>query len=105
MLGFGLVVACAFAVWSDGARAESGETTPTPGGELFISSQLIAGSFAGRLTGMGLTLFADEAHGSTPFGGFSVTDSRGTGVGWYVTVTATRFENRPFPAKTSPLTH
>ncbi len=71
----------------------------SPNGELLIDSQLTAGSFAGVLTGTGFTLFADEADGGTPFSEFSVTDSRGTGLGWYVTVTATRFENQTLPGK------
>jgi hypothetical protein len=93
----GVVCATFLATHSVAALAESGE--PMPGGDLFIAEQLTAGSFAGSLTGMGLTLFADEAGGGTPFGGFSVTDSRDTGVGWCVTVTATRLENQTFPGK------
>jgi hypothetical protein len=98
-LAFCLAAASASALWCAVAQAESGETTPTPGGELCISSPPAAGSFSGQLTGMGLTLNADEAGGGTPFSGFVLTDSRGTGVGWYVTVTATRFENQTFPGK------
>ncbi len=39
----------------------------------------------GILNGQGFTLNANEAGGGTAFSGFSITDTRGTGVGWYVT--------------------
>ena len=66
---------------------------------LAVSESLTAGSFGGVLTGQRQVLIADEEHGGTPFGGFSITDSRGTGVGWYVTVSATRFANQTRPGE------
>lgn len=61
---------------------------------LTVSESLTTGSFFGVLTGQRQVLIADEEHGGAPFGGFSITDDRGTGVGWCVTVAATRFENQ-----------
>src|SRR5660397_239529 len=54
-----------------------------------ISTELTAGTFVGILNGQGFTLNANEAGGGTAFSGFSITDTRGTGLGWYVTMVAT----------------
>ena len=68
-------------------------------GDLSISTELTAGTFAGTLRGHGFTLRANEAGGGTAFSGFSVTDARGTGVGWCVTMVATQFQNETFAGK------
>ncbi len=70
---------------------------------LGISSELIAGTFAGTLRGESFTLHASEAGGGTDFSGFSIRDTRGTGVGWYVTLVATRFENATYAGKSIAL--
>lgn len=75
-------------------------TGPAPAAnDLSISSEMTAGTFSGTLTGRGLTLNANVAGGGTAFSGFTITDTRGTGVGWYVTVVATRLENATAPGK------
>ena len=56
------------------------------GSTLEISTPAL-GTFAGTLEGVALTL---EGVG---FGGFTLTDARGTGAGWQVTLKASRFEN------------
>ena len=91
--------AAALALISGVARAELGEATPTAGGELSISLPMTGGSFAGALTGRARVLVADEADGGTPFGEFSVTDTRDSGTGWSVTVSATRFANLTYSGK------
>lgn len=67
--------------------------------DLTISTELTAGTFAGTLNGLGFTLNANVAGGGTAFSGFSITDTRGTGVGWYVTMVATQFENATVAGK------
>ena len=64
-----------------------------------ISTELTAGTFVGILNGQGFTLNANEAGGGTAFSGFSIPDTRGTGVGWYVTMVATQFENATVAGK------
>lgn len=81
-----------------GVFVASGSADP-PEGELTVSSDLVAGSFSGALNGDQHVLYADEAHGGSPFSGFSITDTRGTGVGWCVTVSATRLDNQSYPGK------
>jgi hypothetical protein len=61
-------------------------------GTLTITRALVAGSFAGELTGAPQTLAAG-AGGTTTFSGFQIHDSRGTGTGWGVTLSAGRFVN------------
>jgi hypothetical protein len=82
--------AATFALCPGAALAEDG---------LSISAELTAGTFAGTLRGERSTLHASVAGGGTEFGGFSITDTRGTGVGRYVTLVATRFENATFAGK------
>lgn len=67
--------------------------------DLTISTELTAGTFAGTLNGLGFTLNANVAGGGTAFSGFSITDTRGTGVGWCVTMVATQFENATVAGK------
>jgi hypothetical protein len=67
--------------------------------DLIISTPLTAGTFSGTLNGESLTLDANAADGGTVFSGFSITDTRGTGAGWYVTISATRFENVTVPGR------
>lgn len=90
-----VVCLCAAAVAMPCAGAALAEGSS----DLYISAEPVAGAFAGQLTGAGMVLAADAADGGTPFGGFAVTDGRGTGAGWYVTVSATRLENTTYPGK------
>ena len=87
---FGVCVVVAFGLCAGVASADDG---------LSISAELAAGTFAGTLRGEGITLDASVAGGGTEFSGFSITDTRGTGVGWCVTMVATRFENATFPGR------
>ncbi len=70
------------------ARAAGGEVSAQLGGDsVAVSSLLAAGSFVGQLTG------APQILDGIGFSGFSITDSRGTGIGWQVTLRATPFES------------
>src|SRR5680860_1493457 len=76
-----------FAMMTGVAFAIPGDTSATlSGGSLNISTELVAGIFSGTLTGAPQVLDADGAGGSTAFTGFSINDSRGTAVGWNVTM-------------------
>ena len=95
-----VLVVATFASFAGAAFAESGETTPTPAGELMISAQLTAGSFGGTLTGLGFTLQRRRRPTAALRSAASPSPMHATsGVGWYVTVSATRFENQTFPGK------
>jgi hypothetical protein len=72
---------------------EDGTSGVLTGGDLSISNALEGGTFAGTLTGAAATLNANVAGGGTEFSGFQITDARGTGVGWQVTMVATQFDN------------
>ncbi len=78
---------------------DDGTSAVLTGGELNISTELAAGTFAGTLTGAATTLDADVAGGGTVFSGFSINDPRGTGVGWDVTMQATVFDNATVAGK------
>lgn len=71
-------------------------------GDVYLSRHLVPGSFGATLSGHWQVLYAAESDGGTPFGDFAVTDDRGTGTGWCVSVSATRFENRTYPGKNLP---
>lgn len=88
------LVATACALLAGAAHAATSGTTSSAtleGGTLSITRALVAGSFTGRLTGAPQTVAADGSGGSTVFGGFQILDSRGTGTGWGVTLSASRF--------------
>jgi hypothetical protein len=85
---FGAVMAVALVAigaLAGAALAGPGDAVLT-GGTLSATS-VTAGTFAGTLTGAALTLE------STDFGGFVVTDPRGTGGGWSITMSATQFSS------------
>lgn len=73
-------------------RAGESASALISGGE-FSSTSVIAGTFGGTLTGTSSVLRASTDFGGSPFSGFVVTDARGTGVGWSVTMKATQFDN------------
>ena len=73
-------------------------TDPLPGDAVlgtgdFSSTSVSPGIFGGTLLGHNQVLEADGTGGHTAFGGFVVTDARGTGAGWNVTIKATQFDN------------
>ena len=78
---------------------DAGTSAELTGGDLSISTALQAGSFAGTLTGAAQTLEAATIAGGSAFSGFQISDARGTGVGWAVTVVATQFANADKPGK------
>ena len=88
---FYALAAAAFALLTGAAFAATTTTSATlTGGNLSISQALTAGAFAGTLSGAAQSLSAAPAAGGTAFGGFQINDARGSGVGWEVTVSASR---------------
>jgi hypothetical protein len=87
LLGALALAACALLSGAASAAATSTTTTLT-GGDLSISQTLTAGAFAGTLSGAAQSLSAAPADGGTAFSGFQISDARGSGVGWNVTVSA-----------------
>ncbi len=98
-----VLLLCTFAVavvaWPVGmafvGTAEASTTSATlAGGDVKISTPLSVGTFSGVLSGES-ALCTGTGFSSAP--SFVITDARGTGVGWSVTLQATQFENLTSP--------
>ncbi len=84
----------AFSALSGTAFAETDDVGATvTGGSLIIAAALDAGTFSTTLDGTAQTL------SGTGFSNFDITDARGTGVGWSVTMQATVFDNGTLAGK------
>ena len=94
---FGAIAVAAFSSLTGAALAVTSGTSSSSAtlsaGNLSLTKSLAAGTFVGSLNGAPQTLSADGTNGSTTFSGFQVQDARGTGAGWNVTVSASRFVN------------
>src|SRR5680860_103758 len=88
----GVIAMAMFVMMTGVAFAEVSPTSAAlPGGPLTLSGPLEAGTFSKTLDGA-----ADILNG-VGFTGFSVTDPRGTGVGWSVSMQAAIFDNADKP--------
>jgi len=74
-------------------------TATISGGALSITTPMVTGNFACVLTGAAQTIHAASAQGGASFSDFTVSDPRGIGVGWSVTLKATQFVNGSNPGR------